>query len=161
MDKFVIRSKPGLTDRSIRSNDPTKPVQIKKTLKRPIPTHRIKSTSSSRVPQAAFVSSAVSKANRRIDTTLKDPSNPITHNDGYKRAQHVVSSSTGHQQSNGRSASSSSKWQETRTEKLKEQAKEAESAILKNVVICKSCFCPPPPLSLLFDYTNKQKRGYL
>ncbi|KAG0142912.1 hypothetical protein CROQUDRAFT_208884 [Cronartium quercuum f. sp. fusiforme G11] len=137
MDKFVIRTKPGLDvgqpGPSKNASD-SKSSQFKKQLKRSIPVHRPKTTLS-RVPQAAFCSSAVSNANRLIDSTLKDPSNPITHNDGYKRAHHVVSSSTGHQQSNGRSASSSSKWQATRNAKLKAQAKEAENTTLKDVVI--------------------------
>ncbi|KAA1106779.1 hypothetical protein PGT21_000666 [Puccinia graminis f. sp. tritici] len=36
---------------------------------------------STRVPQAPFLSSATSRANRLIDSTLADPSNPVTHND--------------------------------------------------------------------------------
>ncbi|KAA1069899.1 hypothetical protein PGTUg99_001369 [Puccinia graminis f. sp. tritici] len=41
---------------------------------------------STRVPQAPFLSSATSRANRLIDSTLADPSNPVTHNDSYRRA---------------------------------------------------------------------------
>ncbi|EGG01442.1 uncharacterized protein MELLADRAFT_73003 [Melampsora larici-populina 98AG31] len=129
MDKFVIRSKPG-TELSTK-----KPIdQFKKQYTRPVPVHRKKSSISSRLPEVGFISSSVSKINRQIDSSLKDPSNPITHNDGYKRAQHVVSSSTGHQQSNGSSASSSSKWQEVRNKKLQEQAKSADTKVLKNVI---------------------------
>lgn len=129
MDKFVIRSKPGTDISNKKSVD-----QFKKQLTRPIQTHRKKSSLSTKVPQVGFISSSISKINRQIDSSLKHPSNPITHNDGYKRAQHVVSSSTGHQQSNGTSASSSSKWQEVRNKKLQEQAKSADNKILKNVI---------------------------
>ncbi|PLW09505.1 hypothetical protein PCANC_24188 [Puccinia coronata f. sp. avenae] len=96
----------------------------------------VASLKSSRVPQAPFLSSATSRLNRRIDSTLADPSNPVTHNDSYRRAQHVVSAATGHQQSNGRSASSSSRYNSTRLSKLRAQAKPAETNILQQVVVC-------------------------
>ncbi|KAH9820839.1 BRCT domain-containing protein [Melampsora americana] len=131
MDKFVIRSKPGSDSHLLKKKGVD---QLKKQVNRPLQTHRKKSSISSNLPQVGFISSSVSKINRKIDSTLKDPSNPITHNDGYKRAQHIVSSSTGHQQSNGSSASSSSKWQEIRNKKLQEQAQRADSKILKNVI---------------------------
>ncbi|OAV91473.1 hypothetical protein PTTG_05093 [Puccinia triticina 1-1 BBBD Race 1] len=126
MDKFVIRKdKP--TDR--RSPRP----RPRSTYSKPTSVSSVKSSRG--VPQAPFLSSATSRANRIIDSTLAEPSNPVTHNDSYRRAQHVVSAATGHQQSNGRSASSSSHYNATRLSKLRAQAKPAETNILKQVVV--------------------------
>ncbi|KAA1116185.1 hypothetical protein PGT21_003877 [Puccinia graminis f. sp. tritici] len=127
MDKFVIRKeKPTATNR--------RPGRAKSSYSKAASLTSLKATST-RVPQAPFLSSATSRANRLIDSTLADPSNPVTHNDSYRRAQHVVSAATGHQQSNGRSASSSSNYNTRRISKLRAQAKPAETNILKQVIV--------------------------
>lgn len=96
-------------------------------------------TSKSKLPQSAFYSSAYRASIKHLTKTLNDPSNPITHNDGYSRAQHVVSCATGHQQSNGgRSRDDSNSWQKSRVGKLREQAADKETDILKGVCICAS-----------------------
>ncbi|KAH9440542.1 hypothetical protein Pst134EB_031151 [Puccinia striiformis f. sp. tritici] len=126
MDKFVIRKgKPAGVDR--------RPSRPKSSYSKAANASSLKSSRG--VPQVPFLSSATSRSNRLIDTTLADPSNPVTHSDSYRRAQHVVSAATGHQQSNGRGASSSSNYNTNRLSKLRAQAKPAESNILRKVVI--------------------------
>ncbi|KNZ49804.1 uncharacterized protein VP01_476g3 [Puccinia sorghi] len=123
MDRYVIRKDKPTTRRPSRPRSSYSKATDVTTLK------------SSRVPQAPFLSSATSRLNRTIDSTLADPANPVTHNDSYRRAQHVVSAATGHQQSNGRAASSSSHYNSSRLSKLRAQAKPAETQTLKQVVV--------------------------
>jgi len=123
MDRYVIRK-----------DKPTggRPTRPRSSCSKAADVTTVKST---RVPQAPFLSSATSRLNRTIDSTLADPANPVTHNDSYRRAQLVVSAATGHQQSNGRPASSSSHYNSRRLSKLRAQAKPAETQILKQVVV--------------------------
>lgn len=128
MDKFVIRKEQVPTQRQASSGS-----RRKSTFSKAVD---VSSYKSSRVPQAPHLSNRVSQVNRIIDSTLADPSNPITHNDAYRRTQHVVSASTGHQQSNGRSSSSAARYNAARLSKLRAQAKTADTDTLKRVVVC-------------------------
>ncbi|MBW0482482.1 hypothetical protein O181_022197 [Austropuccinia psidii MF-1] len=131
MDKFLIRKRKEAPQRDDEDISNRKEKQNKSVSTTALTSALLKS---SQLPQVPFLSSAVSRVNNILNTTLSDPSNPITHSSGYRRAQHVVSSSKGHQQSNGRSGPSAH-YNSTRLSKLRAQAKQAETDILKNVVI--------------------------
>ncbi|KAM0755419.1 hypothetical protein T439DRAFT_320112 [Meredithblackwellia eburnea MCA 4105] len=70
-------------------------------------------------------------------TTMGKPENPITNSDAYERTEHVQSCSKGHQTNeSGPSNQVRGGWRKSRNAKLKTQAAEAKTGILKNVVAC-------------------------
>ncbi|KAI0053017.1 hypothetical protein FA95DRAFT_1482608 [Auriscalpium vulgare] len=107
--------------------------QYERTLHVKHPTHATHSLN------AANRKASSSKITRQILNTLSDESNPITHSDVVSRADHVVSSATGHQRSEHRInlltglRPTSEQYFSLRNKKIKEQAAQAEGTILSGV----------------------------